>query len=153
MLGTNPYPFTRLIDEVILWAEDTGEQIVVQSGNTPVKSNAVKSYSFLEHSKIMSLMAEAEVVITQGGFGSLQDCMKAGAKTVAVPRMIELGESMDDQKEIVDALAEEGLVVPLYDVKKLGDAIKAAKLSSHKVVVDNGLPKHIAGTIRHMLGY
>lgn len=152
MLGTNPYPFTRLIDAVIEWSKKTGEHIIVQSGNTMIRTEALEIYPFIEHSKIMRLMTDADVVITQGGFGSLQDCIKVGAKVVAVPRSIELGESMDDQKEIVIALAQEGLVVPLYDVKDLGDAIETAKKSKREMTSDNELPEHIAKTIKSMLG-
>lgn len=153
MLGTNPYPFTRLIDKVIEWAEKTEESVIIQSGNTPVDSDQVKSYPFMEHSKIMALIADADVVITQGGFGSLQDCMESAAKTVAVPRLIEMGESQDDQTEIVNALAEEGLVIPLYNVDELGVAIDAALNLESSSTKDDALPQHIASTIKGILGH
>ncbi|MCK5360234.1 MAG: hypothetical protein KAJ95_06380 [Gammaproteobacteria bacterium] len=152
MLGTNPYPFTRLIDKVIEWVEQTDEHVIVQSGNTPVPAGKIESYPFMPHSKITELMLQADVVITQGGFGSLQDCMQLGVKTVAVPRLIEKGESQDDQKEIVSALAEENLVVPLYDVEDLGDAINTARKLEIKSVVTTELPEHIAETVSRILG-
>jgi len=152
MVGTNPYPFTRLIEKVIEWAEKTGEHVIVQSGHTPVTSNVIEHHSFLDHSKILQLMSNADVVITQGGFGSLQDCMKTGVKTIAVPRLIELGESPDDQTEIVNALAEENRVVPLFDVTKLAEAIQTAKNMKTKTVKTNALPEHVEKTISEILG-
>ncbi len=151
MVGTNPYPFTRLIEKVIEWAEKTGEHVIVQSGHTPVTSDVIEHQPFIEHSEILQLMNDAEVVITQGGFGSLQDCMKIGAKTIAVPRLIELGESQDDQTEIVNALAEENRVVPLFDVTMLADAIQTAKNMQIKTVKTNALPEHVKKTISEIL--
>ncbi len=152
MLGTNPYPFSRLTEKVVEWAENTGEHIIIQSGSTPVTSDKVESYSFIDHSRIMKLMQEAEVVISQGGFGSLQDCMKAGAKTVAVPRLMELGESQDDQKEIVDALAQDSLIVPLYNIDDLDKAVEDAKKIKLNKTDDNIMPKHISSIINGFLG-
>ena len=152
MLGTNPYPFNRLLDKVIEWSERTGEHVIVQSGNTPVLTEKIESYPFMEHSKIMKLMSEADVVITQGGFGSLQDCMQSGVKTVAVPRLIEMGESQDDQKEIVRALAEENLVIPLYEIENLDDVIEEARNIEVNSTMNYKLPEHIATTISGFLG-
>lgn len=152
MLGTNPYPFIRLIDKVIEWSEETGEHVIVQSGNTPVPSKKIEFYPFMTHSEIMKRISEADVVITQGGFGSLQDCMQSGVKTVAVPRLVERGESQDDQKEIVNALAEENLVVPLYNVAYLAEAIEKARNLEVRMTNSSELPEHVATTISGILG-
>lgn len=152
MLGTNPYPFTRLMDQVVKYAETTGEKVIVQSGNTPVASDLIEAYDFMSHEKLLELMKSADVVITQGGFGSLQDCITSAAKVVAVPRIREKGESMDDQTEIVKALAEEGLVIPLYDTGKLPEAIASARELSITTEVDHAMATHIAQTINQMLG-
>jgi len=151
MLGTNPYPFVRLMDRVIKWVEETGERVVVQSGNTPVTNDKIEAHPFMDHSRILSLMQEADVVITQGGFGGLQDCIRVGARTIAVPRMVELGESTDDQIEIVNALAEENLIIPLYDVEELADAIELAKNMNIESTTNYELPRHIATTITGFL--
>jgi len=147
MLGTNPYPFIRLTDQVIKWADKTGEHVIIQSGNTPISNSQIETHPFIDHSKLMDLMSQARIVITQGGFGSLQDCIQNGAKTVAVPRLVELGESNDDQTEIVRALAEQNLVIPLYDEKQLETAIEAAMQLNRKTSNKSELPKHVAETI------
>jgi len=35
MLGTNPYPFHRLLGAVDIWAEKAKVQVVAQTGHTP----------------------------------------------------------------------------------------------------------------------
>jgi len=152
MLGTNPYPFTRLVDGIIEWVSKTGERVVMQSGNTPVSSDKIEIFPFIEHEKIKELILEADIVISQGGFGSLQDCMEVNARTIAVPRMIEFGESIDDQTEIVNALAEENRAIPLYDVSELEHAIEMAlnmKTEKHNT---SKMPEHVAMTISEILG-
>ncbi len=152
MLGTNPYPFTRLVNAVIGWAEKNEEHIIVQSGNTPVESSKVEVHSFIEHNKIIELISKAEVVITQGGFGSLQDCMQQNARTIAVPRLISMSECQDDQTEIVKALADEKRVIPLHNVDELDVAIKSAKSMQIKSENNSQLAVHVSQTINTILG-
>jgi UDP-N-acetylglucosamine transferase subunit ALG13 len=152
MFGTNPYPFTRLVNAIIKHAEKTDELFIVQSGYTPIDNNSLEVHQFIEHSKLLELMTEAKVVVTQGGFGSLQDCMRLGVKTIAVPRSKKYGEALDEQNEIVDALANEGLVIPLYDTSQFSDALAKAASMQTKASDTSELPKHLASTIRDLLG-
>ena len=152
LLGTNPYPFTRLIDAVIQFADKTDEQFIVQSGYTPIESKSLEVHQFIEHSRLLELMTEATVVITQGGFGSLQDCIRLGVKTIAVPRSKEYNEALDEQREIVDALANENLVIPLYDVSLLEEAVDKAISKNIDKSDTTKLPKHLASTISNLLG-
>ena len=66
-------------------------------------------------------------------------------------RRCDLGESMDDQTEIVEALAAEDLVVPLYDETGLAEAIRQAKEMKVQSVLEYELPGHIAATIDRLL--
>lgn len=151
LLGTNPYPFTRLVEAVAQHVNTTDEHFIVQSGYTPIDNNKLEVHQFIEHSKLLKLMTEAEIVITQGGFGSLQDCMRLGVKTVAVPRCKRYGEALDEQNEIVDALANEGLIIPLYDTSQFSDALEKAAAMQIKTSNKSELPKHLASTIKELL--
>ena len=53
LLGTNPYPFHRLMSAVINWAEGHDEKVIVQSGNTPVNTKVIEFYDFVDHAKIL----------------------------------------------------------------------------------------------------
>ncbi|HFD79160.1 MAG TPA: hypothetical protein ENK05_02045 [Gammaproteobacteria bacterium] len=127
MLGTNPYPFSRLLLAVDGWAQQSGERVIAQVGHTSVDVDHVECHDFVAHDRIMGWIREAEVVVSQGGFGSLRDCLRSGKPTVAVPRLRELGECQDEQSEIVRALEAEGRVVALYDVAELAGAIEEAR--------------------------
>ena len=77
--------------------------------------------------------------------------MQLGVSTIAVPRIKDLGESQDDQSELVDALAAEGLVVPLHDVNEFETALSEARTLKAAKVSDNRLLNHVADTVRSLL--
>lgn len=151
LLGTNPYPFNRLLHAVEAYARQTGSRVIVQSGNTPVTEGVLECHAFVNHSQIIQWLEESEVVIAQGGFGSLRDCIVHGVPVVAVPRQMAFGESMDDQEELVRALADEELVVPVYDITELPDAIQLAKNREWSSPMMSELPDHVANTVQLML--
>ena len=125
LLGTNPYPFNRLLDAVTTWAIEAGETVIAQTGHTTpdVRCKFVEYHDFVSHEKIVAWIDNAEFVICQGGFGSLKDCIANNKPVIAVPRYQQLNECQDSQKELVSALEEEGCIIPLYDVLDLERAI------------------------------
>lgn len=151
LLGTNPYPFHRLLDAVERWALDNGERVVAQCGTTPVKPG-MDCVDYVAHSQILTWIDEADIVVCQGGFGSLQDCISKAAKTVAVPRKIAMGESVDDQEELVRALADEDLLLPVYDIEQFSAVMDAAKTMQPVIPEAGGLQEDIAATVRQYLG-
>lgn len=150
MLGTNPYPFRRLLDAVDSWASRTGEEVVAQTGHTPTEGITIECTEFVSHHQMMRWITDAELVISQGGFGSLKDSLTAGKPVIAVPRMPELGECIDSQREIVEALVEEKRVIPLYDVSGLDNAVRTARQFCAPAAVDSGLPDLVAEIVSDM---
>ena len=150
MLGTNPYPFRRLLSAADSWASYTGEKVVAQTGHTPTDGITIECTDFISHAKMMNLIADAELVICQGGFGSLRDSLSVGKPVIAVPRMPELGECIDSQSEIVEALAERNRVIPLHDVSMLADAVFAARQFCAPVPTCSGLPDLVAEIVSGM---
>lgn len=150
LLGTNPYPFARLMDAMGEYARKSGVRVIAQSGNTPPHAD-VECHPFVAHSQLVEWIEKADVVVCQGGFGSLSDCISHGAKTVAVPRSVQLNESVDDQAELVRALAEEGLVVPVYEISELPDAIDAANSLMCESRASLAMARHVADTLSDLM--
>jgi len=151
MLGTNPYPFDRLLLAVDQWASSSGERVVAQVGHTATPVQCITCYEFIPHEKICELITDAEIVITQGGFGSLRDCLVAEKPTIAVPRLPEQGECQDQQTEIVDALAAEGRVIALYDTRELAHAIKKARNAHNILPYNSMIPEIVAEAVESLL--
>lgn len=151
MLGTNPYPFERLLKAVDSWAADSGERVVAQTGHTTLPVSHIECHDFVSHDRIVIWIRDAELVIAQGGFGSLRDCLVAGKPTIAVPRLPERGECQDRQSEIVDALADEGRVVALYDETQLARAIEQVRHLPAVQPYESDIPRIVVETVQSAL--
>lgn len=152
LLGTNPYPFGRLLEAVNSWASATGEKVIAQVGHTKLSAPHIECHDFVPHDRIVAWLNQADLAICQGGFGSLRDCLIAGKPTIAVPRKPELGESQDAQAEVVYALAAEGRVLVLEDMQELPRAIEAAHRMTVQPVSVSRIPDIVAGKISEILG-
>lgn len=152
MLGTSPHSFARLLYAVDKWAKFSNIKVIAQTGHTPTDGLELECYSFVDHSQITKWIGEAEIVISQGGLGSLKDCLSAGKPTIAVPRRLDLAETMAEQAELVNALASEGRVIVLEDMEKLTEAIEAARNMSVRRGEESRIPQIVADKIHSVLG-
>lgn len=151
LLGTNPYPFGRLLQAVNNWASATGEKVVAQVGHTNLPAPHVECHDFVPHEQIVDWLNQADLAICQGGFGSLRDCLTAGKPTIAVPRKPELGECQDIQTEVVYALAAEGRVLALENLEDLAKTIEAARRMAIRPAATSRIPGIVAGKISEIL--
>lgn len=127
LLGTNPYSFDRLVKPLDRLAQKRGWKVFVQLGHTTYQPKHLEYQAFVPRQKLMSILADAELVICQGGFGSIRDALALNKPVVAVPRKPELGESPDEQEELVRMLDESGYVIGVYDIDELEEAIDRAR--------------------------
>ncbi len=129
LFGTSPYPFNRLAHAIEDYARNSTETLIAQLGNTTYKPQGVQCFDFLNHDQLMQLIDQAEIVITQGGSGSILDSLEKHKKVIAVPRQLRLKECKHDgggQEELVRKLEKEGKLIGVYDMKDLPGAIKKA---------------------------
>jgi len=154
LFGTNPYNFDRLAKAIEMYAQISGEEIVAQLGNTTYYPEGVKCFDFLPREELLSLIEQAEVVITQGGFGSILDCLERRKRIVAVPRKMELGECKDilGQEELVRELEKEGKLVGVYDVKDLPKMIEKARELQPKFELNTKIPNLVLVFIKTIIG-
>jgi len=150
MLGTGPYPFGRLLSAVDTWAKLSGQKVIAQNGHTQIPVEHIECRPFLAHEEVRALIAAADMVIAQGGFGSLGDCLAAGKPTIAVPRLPRQGECKDEQSELVAALAAENLLIAVYDVADLPSAIEVARASSFSTTRHSEIPTIVAEAVDKM---
>lgn len=128
MLGTLPYKFDRLIDEICRISEKNKDiYVVAQMGVTEFRGG-IECYDYMDHYSIINEIVKSNVVVSQGGYGSLKDCIENNAKIVAVPRYELNHETVADQKDLVDAFAQDNLVIPVYDIKNLWREINKAEV-------------------------
>ena len=83
-------------------------------------------------------MQKADMVITHAGTGAIIGGVKAGKKVIAVPRLPQFGEHVDDhQLQIVAQFGDMGLIQPCLDVDRLEEAIHTARNTQYLPYVSN----------------
>lgn len=99
-VGTDHHPFDRLmdwIDELIDLGVIRAHQVLVQLGfsrpphHPPVRVSVPRD-------ELLTLMANADVVIGHGGPGTIMDARASGRRPVVVPRVANRGEVVDDHQ-------------------------------------------------------
>jgi hypothetical protein len=86
LIGTNPYPFTRLLDAVNAWAIKSGENVIAQTGHSPIADLNIRCYPFVSHEQIRKWIEEAEFGNLPGRYGKSAGLHAAGKKIVAGPK-------------------------------------------------------------------
>lgn len=148
LLGTNPYAFGRLASAMDELAGRHGWDVFMQTGHTPFAPRHCRHADFLPRERIVELVRACEVLVTQGGAGSIHEGLAAGRPVVAVPRRPELGESQDRQEDLVRALEAQGRVLAVHDIAALESAIAAARTFRAAPAPGNRIP----ALIRDYLG-
>lgn len=113
-LGTQACDFSRcmrMVEELIA-KEQTKDRIVAQTGYTSYHPKGVECFDFVSEDRYQQLMEEADIVISHAGTGALFSSIKKGKKIIAVARLAEYGEMINDhQTEIVKKLSSEGYII------------------------------------------
>lgn len=142
MLGTQNNSFHRLLEEIdkLIENQTINEEVIVQAGYTKYqpKSEKMKIIDFISREELDTLEQEANYIITHGGVGSIITSLEKGKKVIAVPRLHEYGEHVNDhQKEIVEKFHQGGNIIGIQSVQELENAIKKIKDFKPKPYVEN----------------
>ena len=84
----------------------------------------MKQFDLIDSEEFEELQKKARIIITHGGVGSIISSIKKGKKVIAVPRLHEYGEHVNNhQKQIVELFKEKGYIIGISDVKDLEKAL------------------------------
>ena len=140
MLGTQNNSFKRLLKELDRLKENKiiKEEIIVQAGYTKYESKNLEIFDFIDKNKLEEYQDKADLIITHGGVGSIISSIKNGKKVIAVPRLKEYGEHVNNhQKDIVENFSEQGYIIGINNIKELEKAYKDIKNFKPKKYIPN----------------
>lgn len=89
-------PFPRLLKRLDELAEETGVDILVQTGTTPRTAKHCRMFDYAP--TLEDFFASASLVIAHAGLGVQLDLLRAGRPFVVVPRLAKYGEHNDDHQ-------------------------------------------------------
>lgn len=133
-VGTHSQPFDRLVMAADKYAAIANEEVIIQQGCSVYECINAKSFNFCPKEEMSKLIAEADIIVMQGGWGAMCEAVDKKKRIVAVPR-IEGVEHIHDQEQVVRKLEELGCVIGVYDIKNLPQAIELAKTYNFKPLV------------------
>lgn len=130
MLGTQNNSFHRLLEEIDKLVEKgiINDEIIVQAGYTKYNSKNMKILGLMPKEELEKYQEDADLIITHGGVGSIVSSIEKGKKVIAIPRLHEYQEHVNDhQIEIVEKYSSENLIIGCKQVSDLENAIKKVK--------------------------
>lgn len=125
-VGTHEQPMDRLFLklEELLTSKIITESIFVQSGFSHFTFKGCQATAMLPFPEMERKMREARIIICHGGPATLLQARMHGKVPLAVPRQAQYGEHVNDhQVSFVKRLGDRGMVIPIYDLNSLGQAI------------------------------
>jgi UDP-N-acetylglucosamine--N-acetylmuramyl-(pentapeptide) pyrophosphoryl-undecaprenol N-acetylglucosamine transferase len=123
-------PFERLVRSVsdLKAAGDIPERLIVQTGEGGSRPAGAEVVETLPFDEVQALLVRADIVVCHGGTGSLITALRQGCRTIAMPRLFELGEHYDNhQAEITQAFAARGLIQVANSEDELRGALQRAR--------------------------
>lgn len=126
LLGTQNNSFYRLLEEIDRFIKEgmIKEEVIVQAGYTKYQSEKMKILDFISKEELEELQNKADVIITHGGVGSILQSITKDKKVIAVPRLHQYEEHVNDhQKEIVELFNEKGYIIGVQGIEELEQAL------------------------------
>ena len=130
LLGTQHNEFVRLLQEIDECIENgiIKEKVIVQAGITKYKCDKMEIFDMVSKEQLEQLVQEADLIITHGGAGSIIMALRKNKKVIAVPRLHEYGEHVNDhQKQIINVFSEKKYIIGIQAVKDLPEALDKVK--------------------------
>ena len=141
LLGTQNNSFHRLLEKLDELINDKiiKEEVIVQSGYTKYETKNMKIFDMISQEELEKLQDKARVIITHGGVGSIISSIRKKKKVIAIPRLAEYQEHVNNhQKEIVELFNKKHYVIGIEGVEQLKQAIlDIEKFIPEQYVSDN----------------
>ena len=125
-LGTMDMPFIRMAKAVDEFARTCEEDVIVQTGYTDYPYNHAKAFKFCTKDMMQKYIADASVLILQGGWGAISEAMEQHKRIVVIPRY-DKTEHIHDQFQLIRKLDSLGCVIGVFDEKELSAAVTKAQ--------------------------
>lgn len=135
ILGSQKFQFNRLLKEIdeLVEAGVIKETVFAQIGYSDYKPTNFNYKEFLDREGFLEMMDQCDKVITHGGTGAIIGAVKKGKKVIAVPRMAQFEEHVDNhQVQIVNQFEELGIILGCNDTEELPQKVSQIEKMNFK---------------------
>jgi UDP-N-acetylglucosamine transferase subunit ALG13 len=142
-VGSQKFQFNRLLkylDELVK-CNKVNEKIVAQTGHSTYVPQNYEYSTFLNKSEYNKLIENCNLLITHGGTGNIINGLKRKKKVIAIPRLKEFNEHVDNhQNDIINEFSKMDLILTTSNINELEALIEKARnnnTESYKSNTDN----------------
>lgn len=137
--GTQKFPFDRMLKKLDEAAANHPDwDIFAQSGACAYKPEHCASEAFIDKETFDRHINEADMIVTHGGAGVIVTSLRLKKRVVAVPRLREYGEHVDDhQKQIITAFEAGEYLLGCWEMDELESCMIKALSMQPKDFVSN----------------
>ncbi len=146
-LGSQKFQFDRLLKKIDELIEQgiIKDKVTAQIGASEYVPKHYEYVKFMDREKFAETMEQCSVVITHGGTGVIIGAVKKGKKVIAVPRLAQYGEHVDDhQLQLLQQFDDLKILCACYDMDKLGEYYQELEgmefrpyISNTQVIIDS----------------
>lgn len=125
-LGSQKFQFNRLLKKIdqLIKSQIIKDEVFAQVGYSDYQPINYNYKTFLDREEFQNFMKNSSLVITHGGTGAIITAVKAGKKVIAIPRLSQYGEHVDDhQLQLLEQFNGMGIILPCYDIEELDKKI------------------------------
>ncbi len=146
--GTQEHDFkylSQLINQI-----NNQDSIVVQLGNSkPIITNpnaSIENY----YPNYLQLIENCDILITHSGVGSIMGGLQANKKVIAISRLAQYGEHVDDhQLEIANELAQKGYIYHMQRNEDINQVLSKVRAQRFKTYPSNTI--HFVSELEKLL--
>ena len=139
-VGSQKFQFDRLLEKLDQLIEDgvIRDEIMAQIGVSQYMPKHFSYVPFMDREEFARQVDACTVMITHGGTGAIIGAVKKGKKVIAVPRLAQYGEHVDDhQLQLIHQFDDLNLICPCYDLADLGTCCEKIGEMRFKPYVSN----------------
>lgn len=152
--GSRSFQFNRLLKTVdgALGEGLITDTVFAQIGSSDYRIKNYEYIDFLNHDEFNDKLNSCDIVLTHGGTGVIVNSVKIGKRVVAIPRLAQYGEAVDDhQIQLIKAFEKLEMVTPCYDCTSNGVARAIVESKSKKVKPYKSNTYQILSSIEDMI--
>ena len=154
-VGTQKFPFDRLLRLADKLAAEPGYQVFAQSGYSEYRPQHYRSEPFLTKDVFEQQIRDCDLLLTHGGVSTIITGLREGKTILVLPRLAKYGEHVDDhQIQIARSFAEKNLVLCCEEGEELAGCIARAQAAqfapyvSHRADMIEVIEQYLAGLKR-----
>ncbi len=139
-VGSQKFQFNRLLQAVDKLVENgkIKEEVFAQRGVCNYIPKNYRSKEFLDREEFASIIRSSDLVITHGGTGAIVGAVKAGKKVIAVARLAQYKEHVDNhQLQLISEFTKSGFILGCDELDELEMLINEARSKEFAVYHSN----------------